>query len=62
MAAEFTGVTLIRHGCAMPPSPWQGEGYGWAILAFPWGKVPQWAHWADEGNAEGLGAVAWERI
>ena len=30
-----TGPTLIRHGCAMPPSPWKGEGYGWAILAFP---------------------------
>ena len=27
-------VPLIRHGCAMPPSPWQGEGIGQANLAF----------------------------
>ena len=29
-------------------------------IAFPWGKVPPQG--ADEGNAEGLGTVAWESL
>ena len=27
MTAAPTRPTLIRHGFAMPPSPWEGEGY-----------------------------------
>ena len=43
-------VPLIRHGFAMPPSPWKGEGFRRAILAFPTqgGRCPEGA---DEGQS-----------
>ena len=31
VCASCTEVTLIRHGCAVPPSPWKGEGFALAF-------------------------------
>ena len=53
MTTAPTTTTLIRHGFAMPPSPWKGEGFRRAILAFPTqgGRCPEGADEGDHGGA-----------